>query len=440
MRSGNGSPPNLIRFVSEHCSRIAPTLRYAMAQDNNHGTSEAAALFIGGSWLGSVSPNRSSGKKGRCWQQTGKRWLENRVRRLVESDGSFSQYSLNYHRVLIDTLNMVEFWRRELKGDPFSSQFQDRAEKAVEWLYHLVDPETGDAPNLGSNDGARLFVLSSTAYRDYRPSVQLGAVLFKKSKVYQEGSWDEPLRWLGLDDGTLPLRKIPRSSRLFGDGGYVLFRPGNSQEESTWGVLRFPRYRFRPNHGDGFHLDLWHRGVNLLRDSGSYSYNTEEPWQSYFSSTASHNSIQFDRRDQMPRLSRFLLGAWLRLSHLGALEQGHDRIVWEGAFCDYRGARHRRRVEVHRQSWKISDEIDGFENFAVLRWRLSPGRWEIVGDRCLGEAASIRFECSRKVSRLELVEGWESRHYWEKTPLPVLELQVESGGRTTITTEIHLNA
>ena len=40
--------PGLPALLAVHLKRIAPTLHYAMAQDNNHGTSEAAALFIGG--------------------------------------------------------------------------------------------------------------------------------------------------------------------------------------------------------------------------------------------------------------------------------------------------------------------------------------------------------------------------------------------------------
>ena len=41
----------LLNLVEMHIKRIAPTLSYAIAQNNNHGTSEAAALFIGGHFL-----------------------------------------------------------------------------------------------------------------------------------------------------------------------------------------------------------------------------------------------------------------------------------------------------------------------------------------------------------------------------------------------------
>ena len=51
-------------LVRVHLQRIAPTVCYAMAQDNNHGTSEAAALFIGGSWLAArIWPRVSDGNR-----------------------------------------------------------------------------------------------------------------------------------------------------------------------------------------------------------------------------------------------------------------------------------------------------------------------------------------------------------------------------------------
>lgn len=109
-------------LVQLHLRRIAPTVQYAMAQDNNHGTSEAAALFMGGSWLAAFGV-----AEGAQWARTGRRWLENRAARLIGPQGSFSQYSLNYHRVMLDTFCMAEVWRRQLVGLPaFSALWQAR--------------------------------------------------------------------------------------------------------------------------------------------------------------------------------------------------------------------------------------------------------------------------------------------------------------------------
>ena len=92
-----------------HLCRIAPTIRYAIAQDNNHGISEAAALFIGGTWL--VKMGNLVGQR---WADMGRYWLEDRALRLIGPQGSFSQSSLNYHRMILDTFCIVEFCRQHM--------------------------------------------------------------------------------------------------------------------------------------------------------------------------------------------------------------------------------------------------------------------------------------------------------------------------------------
>lgn len=512
----------LRRFVIEHCRRIAPTIRYAMAQNNNHGTSEAAGLYIGGAWLFSFcKDNKKIQRKARSWHRLGRRWLENRIRTLIAPDGSFSQYSLNYHRVLLDTLSMVEFWRRELRLPGFSTMFYDRVRVAVEWFYQMIDPQTGDGPNLGANDGARLFVLSSTDYRDYRPSVQLGAVLFLAERVYSEGSWDEPLAWLGLNKGNffpttphfsrerdagdemrekgtsittgarsklesihskVPLQSVQfdrlfslrkdgtrgrvltdnpspdstisksfktrekewknnlilkRKSCIMPDGGYVIMNYEKSAQCRSWGLIRFPNFHFRPSHADAFHFDLWYNGINLLRDSGSYSYYVDEPFQSYFPGTAAHNTIEFDELDQMPRLGRFLFGEWLQMEKIGELIEDDGVLTWTGSYVDFKKCRHQRRVSSNGMEWKIIDEIEGFHEKAVLRWRLVPGDWVLDGLTCVGELAEISIDCNTSITRFELVEGWESQYYMDKAAVPVLEVQIEPD-KAILQTEIHL--
>lgn len=430
----------LIRFVVEHCQRIEPTIGYAMAQDNNHGTSEAAALFVAGTWLARVGGNQEIRLQGTLWQEKGGRLLENRLDRLVENDGSFSQYSINYHRVLVDTMNLVEFWRRELVQEKFSGGFYRKARAAVEWLYQMTDPQSGDAPNLGANDGARLFVLSETDYRDYRPSVQLGSVLFGGGRVYPEGSWDEPFLWLGLQTAAITKDRKPVkvSSRHYREGGYVVLHSTSPKWEKTWGLIRYPNFRFRPGHADALHFDLWHQGVNVLRDSGSYSYNTDEPWQSYFSSVAAHNTIQFDGHNQMPALGRFLQGAWLQMEEVEEIIQDNGgKLSWSGAYKDYRGCRHRRTIHGEGGRWRVTDEIEGFSQSAILRWRLAPGLWQMEGSKCLGEIAELKVSCNRAISRYELLRGWESRYYLDKNEIPVLEAEVGPGA-TTLTTEIKM--
>lgn len=411
----------LIELVRAHLARIAPTLRYALAQDNNHGTSEAAALFIGGSWL-AAHANDAGHAEGARWARSGRKWIEERVNRLVAEDGSFSQYSVVYHRVLLDTLSMVEVWRRALGLLPFSSRFAERARSAATWLKAFTQMPSGDAPNMGANDGARLLPLSDTDFRDFRPSVQLGCALFADARAFAvPGSWDLPLRWLGV---SLPERVLPEEvTRLCDQGGYAILHKATASV-----YLRYPRFRFRPGHADALHLDLWVNGQNVLRDAGSYSYNTELRWTSYFPGTAAHNTVEFDQRDQMPRLGRFLFGDWLQTKERSDLEEEGEETRISVGYQDRQGATHRRRVILRPSRMVVEDEVAGFREKAILRWRLESGNWHIDNTSVSNDRFRLAVTTNAPLHRVELVQRWESRYYLNREPLPVLEIEMRTPG------------
>lgn len=409
--------PALRTLLMAHLQRIAPTLQYAIAQDNNHGTSEAAALFIGGTWLSALGE-----AAGRHWAALGRRWLENRAGRLIGVDGSFSQYSLNYHRLMLDTYSLAEHWRRRLDLPAFSPRLYQQLAVAAWWLYRMTQPETGDAPVLGANDGARLIPLGDTDYRDYRPAVQLGMTLFADRCAYPgEGDWNRPLRWLGIP--VPPLVAEPPGSVQLDAGGYSLLRRG-----AAWALLRYPRFRFRPSQADALHVDLWVDGNNHLRDAGSYSYNAGDESIRYFGGTIGHNTIQFDDRDQMPRLSRFLFGDWLQAAAVAPVTETPEAVMAAAGYTDRQGASHHRRVWLSGTCLRVEDVVSGFRERAVLRWRLAPGDWRLdgatvyLGDAALSVAADV------PIVRLELTQGWESRYYLQRGAVPVLEVEIRDSG------------
>jgi hypothetical protein len=424
--SGATTRPAMASLLAQHARRISPTLLYAIGQDNNHGTSEAAALFTIGTFLARRGEPLLA-HRGRRWRVQGRHWLEDRLARLVQPDGSFSQHSTNYHRVLLDTCSFAETYRHWTSEPAFSARWMARCRAATHWLAGMTDPQSGDAPNLGANDGARLFVLHHQPFRDFRPSVQWAARLFTEGPAYAAGPQDEALQWLGLEraNGAPPK---PATCALWPDGGYAkLVVP------RAWTLLRLPRYPFRPSHADGLHLDLWLDGQPLACDGGSFGYAAEERWQRYFTGTASHNTVQFDNRDQVPRVSRFLFGEWLDCAEL-SFDAAASTV--SAAYRDHLGARHRRTVTLTPRCCRVVDEVAGFRERAVLRWRLQPGprNWVATDRTCSNGIVRIEVGSATPIARLECVEGWQSRHYADMTALTVLEVEVSSSA--TLTTDI----
>lgn len=406
----------LLQLIALHLNRIAPTVGYALAQNNNHGTSEAAALFVGSSWLQLAGHRRKNSAR------LGRRLLENCVRRLIMDDGTFSQYSVNYHRLALDSLSFAELWCRVNNLEPFSQAFYDRAQLATKWLQSVVQPESGEAPIIGANDGARILPTTG-GYSDYRPSVQLAASLFLNARAYGAGDFNDHLAWLRVQ---VPLTYAPEPrSRLFERGGLVVL-----MHEESRAYIRFPRFQFRPGHADALHVDLWYRGAALLSDGGTYSYNADGVSGDQLAGSASHNTVTFDDRDQMPRLSRFLYGAWLEERERRAIEVKSDgRLVWSGSYRDWLGGEHRRHVELNSKQLIVTDDVAGFERNAVLRWRLPEGNWVIENSRVSNGVFALEFEASVKANRLEIKPGVLSKYYFSKVAVPVVELEVREPAR-----------
>jgi len=155
--------------------------------------------------------------------------------------------------------------------------------------------------------------------------------------------------------------------------------------------------------------------------------------------------VQFDGRDQMPRLSRFLLGDWLKTERLQPLQEDDQSTHFAAGYRDGQGACHHRSVRLQDDALEVVDDVQGFARQAVLRWRLMPGDWHFEsspdGPRLTlhgGREFSLNVLADVPISRCELVEGGESRHYLEKTPVPVLEVEIQQPG--TLTTQLHWTA
>jgi hypothetical protein len=400
----------LSEIVEVSAGRIEGNIAYALSQNNNHGISEAAGLYTAGIVL--QRPR---------WVEKGRHLLDRLAQQLIYDDGSFSQHSANYHRLMLH----VYLWAIRLgdvASDPLPPRVRERVRAAGQWLRTLMDPRTGQVSNLGANDGAHFLDLTDLGYLDYRPTVQAVGAIVDRAGWLPAGPWDELALWLGAQWSSPGETQKAERCHHFPHGGYAVFR-----DNQTVALFRCPeRLRHRPVHCDLLHFDLWHKGTNVLRDGGTYSYNCEAPWQDYFPGTAAHNTLQFDHHDQMPRLGRFLFGHWPTLSiSNGMSAEAPYMAAW---FVDWKGCRHHRSVFATANGFRIVDRIQGYQEKAVLRWRLAPQwKWMLRGDECRCDACMIRVTARPGPSVCELTTGWESLHYLERTELPVLQASVVSG-------------
>ena len=428
----------LAAMIAAHAQRIERNIAYARSQKNNHAISEGVGLWT----VGVLFPEFKAAKK---WRKLGRRVIEEEAQRQIYDDGSYIQHSMNYHRLMLqDYLWAVRLG--QINGYDFSAELLDSLRMATEFIYQMMDLKTGRVQNYGSNDGALILPLNNCDYLDYRPVVQAMSYLLDQKRRFEAGPWDEDLIWLfGVEALNASSKKpaleqgIEQKSINAHAGGYYTLRGSKS-----WGMIRCHTYRDRPCHADMLHFDLWYNGVNLLRDAGTYQYYCEPPWEHYFKSTAAHNTVEIDGKDQMEKGPRFLWYNWTKsnLRHSEQLPQ-LDGDYWEGEHYGYCQGKepviHRRTVIRLGDRWIIIDDIlgDG-EHDVVLRWHLADVGWEAVAPGTFS-ARNITTQLSINIfpqveMSIELLhgqespepEGWESLYYGERQPIPVIKCNVVS--------------
>lgn len=400
--------PNLSTLLENHLARIIATTGYSLSQDNNHSISESVALFIGGFMVG--------GKKSRHHQR-GRTILEQSVAKLVQADGSFSQHSTVYHRLLLDLCSIAEIWRKKHDLPKFTPNFYRKIKAATIWMYEFTDLISGDAPNLGHNDGSLINNLTSSNYRDFRPSLQLACTLFADARAIEErGPWDRHVKLLGIERKENILYQ--KRSVQFPDGGVSIIR----NKKATI-FFRTPGFSFRPAQSDLMHVDAWVNGNNILKDDGTYSYALLE--NPSFGSSAFHNTIEVDSRDQMPKIRRFLYGSWASPEYTTEIQNDGASQTVSSAFVDFKGVRHERSLSLLADNLQCTDKINGIFKSATLRWRLRKAKWVVNGNTLSGEWLRLTITAD-KPFKMRLVNGYESLIYLKKRTIQILEVTVDN--------------
>ncbi len=341
-----------------------------IAVRNNHAITESLALYL----VGTLFPQM---KDSAGWKVHGKKWFEEEVAYQVYEDGTFLQFSMNYHRVVVQLFTWA-ICIAEKNKESFSQVVYERAYNSVNFLFQCQEETNGYLPNYGANDGALFFPLNNCAFRDFRPQLNALHHLLCGQTLYAEGNtWKEDQCWTGMntDDSRkyFPLLKKRYGCTQFRDGGYYLIR-----EQHNFTFIRCGDHKDRPSHADNLHIDIWANGRNILIDGGSYKYNTDTKTLKYFMGTESHNTVMLDDNDQMVKGARFIWYYWTQCVSATVEETG-DSYLFKGTISAFhqvgKNILHTRIVSTKKNSdvWIVEDIISGKPAQAMMKqyWHLN---------------------------------------------------------------------
>lgn len=349
--------------ISGHLDHIFKNILFSrIAVRNNHAITETGVLFLS-RWLFPYVPNVEK------WSKKAEKWFYEEIEYQIYPDGTFLQFSMNYHRVVVQTLTGII--SMALKNNyELNKVVFDRGYASIRFLYSCMgNDDLGLLPNYGQNDGALFFPWTGCDYRDYRPQINAlhfsltGEDLFRSKEIVEERIW-----WgsISLEQGLYaPLRR-KEGFIEFDNGGYLVYR-----NQETFLFFRNGNHLDRPAQADNHHIDLWHKGQNVLMDSGTFKYNTTTNDIKWFMGSKGHNVAQLDDYDQMLKGGRFIWYHWSQSQYL-RYEELENSILIEGVISAFKHLnKHcqiKRQIELFTEDCvlKVKDEVLNLKDFSTL--------------------------------------------------------------------------
>ena len=445
-------------------AQLAHVYKYTsvFSSPNTHLIGEAAALFI----AGLVFRDR---KEPATWLDRAAGILAGEAEKQILDDGVYGELSSCYHCYALDFYLQVLILARQ-NGFPLTDSVTVRVRGLLEFLMHLTRPD-GSLPLLGDDDGGRALALNQRNYASYRDGLCLGAILFQRGDFkLRDGEFCEEALWMLGEEAwaayrQLEKRDLPPTQRRFLRSGYVVQRSGPERLDSHLvfdcgglGILAGGHA-----HADALSVTLFSRGQEMLTDPGTFVYNCAPEWRSYFRSTAAHNTVTIDGRDQAEPggtfrwKSRFCCRAGEALQAPGVeySEGEHDGYVRM-----QQGVIHRRRVlSTAAGYWIIADDFRGSgEHRFDFHYHFGPAvelhglEQDDVGVLLRAQQAglSLRLIAARPISSDLLrgetapIGGWVSRGYGHKEPAATLRAtltgSVPTGAMTIVAVDRNLIA
>ena len=382
-----------------------------IAVRNNHAITETLILYLSNK-LFPFFPNVAK------WSEKGKKWFEQEIAYQVYEDGTFLQFSMNYHRVVIQLLTWG-IQLAKLNGDTFDKIVYERAQKSLDFLDACIDPVSGELPNYGSNDGALFFKLTNDDYRVYRSQLDdLRAVLNDYMYFGSKSSL-----WYGIQPNQKKQVALPEISE-FTKGGYYIIQEGNTKT-----FIRCGAYKDRPYQSDNLHIDIWIDGKNVLRDNGSYQYNTSKELINYFNGSEGHNTISIDGKDQMQKGDRFIWNYWVKYAKAN-LTESQNKFVFKG---EIKGFKHLDSNILHQRivtkskglnEWIVKDIISGVENKTSFQY------WHFSNEM-IDKLSITSLDRNNKKLEPILEEKWYSSYYGVKEKSTRLSFESNTNMFTT---------
>lgn len=311
------------KSLYQHSDFIIHNLEWSEDLTSNHYLSDIAGLLV----LAVFTENIF--REAEEWKKFAIKELKKEMFKQVYPDGTDFEASTCYHRLVLELFFYSTFFTgqnekykienekkdllssaddyKTIAEDIFGKDYVARLYKMFDAVLYLLKPN-GRMPQIGDNDNGQFIKLYPREILDMRYLLAFGAVFFKepKWKIKEFFESDEDIAeimilygkkgleiWNSLEWNSL--KNI--SSKAFSDSGWYIMRNNRDYCMISCG----------PNgqngkgghcHNDKLSFELCIDGKDVIVDPGTYVYTPLPEWRNKFRSTAYHNTVIIDGKEQ----------------------------------------------------------------------------------------------------------------------------------------------
>ncbi|MGH6878022.1 MAG: alginate lyase family protein [Rhizomicrobium sp.] len=439
---------NFARCVFLHQWLLAHRRSYGSSA-NNHLIYEMAGLYISTCCM----PWHVQAAE---WRVSAATILEREFPRQIFADGYSRELACDYNGFVLEAL-LLCLIECEMNRHPLGAGAWDCVRRMFRWLGDNSDCR-GRPPRQGDSDDASGLLLDTPGYDRWRD-----LAYFSDAWFGQAAQTPQSLRaWLLAPLVQPPADTISREADVSHprESGLVVLRARRHAPNEIWcafdagplGYLAIAAH----GHTDALAIELRYGGRPVLVDPGTYAYSG--PWRDWFRSTAAHNTIELEGRNQSNSGGPFL---WTRHARARLLEVGGlaDDATCARAAGEHDGyarpplrGQHRRSVTLDRQNatLTICDELSVARRAPVrMFYHLHPE----IGCALSGRSAEL--DCNGSRIRLKLpvqltwhavrgsenpMLGWYSPSFDVKLPATTLVGETRLARALALTTVVQFPA
>lgn len=416
---------NMTEYITRHYSR------YSSA--NNHLIVEAYAI----------------GQSGMLFQH--QPWIDLAVKLLTRelprqnfTDGVNKEQSLHYQVFYMEAMGLM--WRLLKKnGRTVPESWTSMLRNMCRYLV-ACRGERGELIEFGDDDEGKILDLQGGVnYTQY--VLELFSCLLEE-RYADLADCTENIRFLfteaeRADAMCKPLYSV-RESRCFREGGNSILRSRDGRvligiDHAPLGFGSIAAH----GHADALSFQLFLDGERVFADPGTYIYHCNLPRRNADRSTANHNTVCVDGRNQSEMLGAFLWGKKAVCTLTEANLDGPCDVI-EAEHDGYAPIRVRRRFEFDRErTLVITDTVEGQAN-ATVTFELGPAVEVITIEsrevwlRAANHSIRLSAQGTGASLRWDQREQSISLRYGIEQPSVALTLHFACDGSARITTTIHM--